>query len=88
MAQAFTSTEPSNITVEEIFPVRDIVRNGSKFTDGVGDISPEMAAAIAKSLTSGRGGKRRFHATPCAYQFRSVLLMKLHAELYVESLVS
>ncbi|KAG9008075.1 hypothetical protein FRB94_013732 [Tulasnella sp. JGI-2019a] len=71
MSQAFTATEPSlTLEVEEIFPIQDIEREGSCFTDGIGDISPNMAARIVQSLQSKRGNKKRFYVTPSAYQFR------------------
>ncbi|KAG8877862.1 hypothetical protein FRB98_006509 [Tulasnella sp. 332] len=71
MSQAFTATEPSvTLEIEEIFPAADIERNGSNFTDGIGDISPDMAAEIARSLQSRIGGKKRFFVAPSAYQFR------------------
>ncbi|KAG8856325.1 hypothetical protein FRB96_006476 [Tulasnella sp. 330] len=71
MSQAFTATEPSvTLEVEEVFPAPDIERNGSNFTDGIGDISREMADEIARSLQSGVSGRKRFYVTPSAYQFR------------------
>ncbi|KAG9008076.1 hypothetical protein FRB94_013733 [Tulasnella sp. JGI-2019a] len=71
VSQAFTATEPSvTLEVEEIFTIPDIEREGSCFTDGIGDISPDMAAQIAQSLQSRLGNRRRFYVTPSAYQFR------------------
>lgn len=71
MSQAFTATEPSiTLEVDEVFPVADIIHNNSNFTDGVGDISKDMALEISRSLQSRPGNRRRFHTTPSAYQFR------------------
>ncbi|KAG9009177.1 hypothetical protein FRB93_005673 [Tulasnella sp. JGI-2019a] len=71
MSQAFTATEPSvTLELEEMFVAPDIERNNSNFTDGLGDISRELANRIAKSLQSSVGGRKRFYVTPSAYQFR------------------
>ncbi|KAI5120647.1 hypothetical protein M0805_007984 [Coniferiporia weirii] len=44
ISQAFTATDRSIIVeADEIFPGKDIIRNGSCFTDGVGTISPTLA---------------------------------------------
>ncbi|KAG8691097.1 hypothetical protein FRC11_006846 [Ceratobasidium sp. 423] len=69
IAQAFSSTDLSiSASVEEIISIRDIERNGSLFTDGVGTISPEVARMIWRSLTKLR--KRRSYFLPAAYQVR------------------
>lgn len=71
MAQAFTATEPSiTLDVDEDIPVfADIERNGSCFTDGVGDISKQMATIICRSLEQ-KPGRKRFYVKPSAFQFR------------------
>ncbi|KAJ1311089.1 hypothetical protein OPQ81_009592 [Rhizoctonia solani] len=69
IAQAFSSTDLSiSASVEEIFPIPDVERNGSLFTDGVGSISPEVAKMIWRSLMKLR--KRRSYFLPAAYQVR------------------
>ena len=73
MSQAFTATEPS-ITLDladEIIILPDIERNGSNFTDGVGEISKAVARKISRSLQKRPGSKKRFFIQPSAYQFRA-----------------
>ncbi|KAG8906418.1 hypothetical protein FRB99_006920 [Tulasnella sp. 403] len=71
MSQAFTATEPSlTLTIDEIATMPDIERNGSCFTDGVGDISRELANKISKSLQKRPGSRKRFYIKPSAFQFR------------------
>lgn len=71
VSQAFTATD-SSITVEadEIFPTGDIVRNGWCFTDGVGTLSPDLAAAIRKALYGKSRRRRRPLVPPSAFQIR------------------
>ena len=70
MSQAFTATEPSiTLEVEEAIMQPDIERNGSTFTDGIGDISKAMAKRIVQSLRR-RSGRQRFFIQPSAFQFR------------------
>ncbi|KAG9018986.1 hypothetical protein FRB90_007566 [Tulasnella sp. 427] len=71
MSQAFTATEPGIILpLEEINMTNDIERNGSNFTDGIGDISKDLARQISKKLQRRPGSKKRFYIDPSAYQFR------------------
>ncbi|KAG8906415.1 hypothetical protein FRB99_006917 [Tulasnella sp. 403] len=71
MSQAFTATEPSlTLTIDEITTMPDIERNGSCFTDGIGDISRELANKISKSLQKRPGSRKRFYIKPSAFQFR------------------
>lgn len=71
MSQLFSATEPT-VTVEanEVIYAPDIVRNGSVFTDGAGEISPELGREIVQALQSRPGNKKRFHTTPSVFQFR------------------
>ncbi|KAG9018984.1 hypothetical protein FRB90_007564 [Tulasnella sp. 427] len=80
MAQAFSATEPS-VTLEindKITTSSDIVRNGSNFTDGVGDISGVLADRITERLeartTTSSGAKKlrkRFRDVKSSvFQFR------------------
>ncbi len=71
MSQAFTATEPS-ISLpldDEIIIHPDIERNGSCFTDGIGDISKRFARRITRSLEK-RPGRHKFYVQPSAFQFR------------------
>jgi RNA-dependent RNA polymerase len=71
ISQAFTTTDASvTVEAEEIFPLRDITRNGWCFTDGVGTISKDMANAIFQELNSSGRRKNRQRARPRAYQVR------------------
>ncbi|KDQ20445.1 hypothetical protein BOTBODRAFT_124037 [Botryobasidium botryosum FD-172 SS1] len=74
MSQAFSATDPSIVLeAEEIIYLRDIERNGSVFTDGIGTISREMADDIWSALGKLQKGKRpryRRQAIPSAYQIR------------------
>ncbi|KAG8905124.1 hypothetical protein FRC01_008467, partial [Tulasnella sp. 417] len=71
MSQAFTATEPGIILpVDEISMADDIERNGSNFTDGIGDISRDLAKRISRRLQRRPGSKKRFYLDPSAYQFR------------------
>ncbi|KAG8946221.1 hypothetical protein FRC04_011967 [Tulasnella sp. 424] len=71
MSQAFTATEPGiTLQLDEIVMTPDIKRNGSNFTDGVGDISKYLAKKISRRLQRRPGSKKRFYLDPSAYQFR------------------
>ncbi|KAG8906417.1 hypothetical protein FRB99_006919 [Tulasnella sp. 403] len=50
--------------------IRDIERNNSCFTDGIGDISRDLADMISRSLQKRPGNRKRFHIKPSAFQFR------------------
>ena len=71
IAQAFTATDPSvRIRRDQWEEQPDLGPEKSLFTDGVGTISPELAAMIwaAKCRASGNG--RQDRVEPSAYQFR------------------
>ncbi|KAG8971334.1 hypothetical protein FRC05_011326 [Tulasnella sp. 425] len=71
MSQAFTATEPGiTLQLDEIVMTPDIKRNGSNFTDGIGDISKYLAKKISRRLQRRPGSKKRFYLDPSAYQFR------------------
>ena len=56
ISQAFTATDASlSVEVDELFTKKDIERNSSCFTDGVGTMSRDMAKAVSKA----RGAARR-----------------------------
>ncbi|KAG9048827.1 hypothetical protein FS837_011910 [Tulasnella sp. UAMH 9824] len=62
MSQAFTATEPSiTLPLDGDIPILpDIARNGSVFTDGVGEISRALARRIVRSLEKSGRTKRLF----------------------------
>ena len=72
MSQPFTATERSvTLQIDEDIPVLDdIERNGSCFTDGVGEVSKQLARQIARELERGHGRRKRFFIRPAAFQFR------------------
>ncbi|KAG8900831.1 hypothetical protein FRC00_010867 [Tulasnella sp. 408] len=71
MSQAFTATEPGiMLPVEEIYMIDDVKRGESIFTDGIGEISKELAKKISRRLQRRPGSKKRFYLDPSAYQFR------------------
>ncbi|TDL28673.1 RdRP-domain-containing protein [Rickenella mellea] len=73
ISQAFTTTDASITTaeIEEIIPIKDIERNKSCFTDGIGTMSSEVARDIWKALTRAKGRSfRRSRVTPRAFQIR------------------
>ncbi|KIO25499.1 hypothetical protein M407DRAFT_210550, partial [Tulasnella calospora MUT 4182] len=71
MSQAFTATDPSvTLPLDGDIPILpDIERNGSVFTDGVGEISRALARRIVRSLEKS-GRTKRFFIRPSAFQFR------------------
>ncbi|BGP17969.1 hypothetical protein JCM10213v2_006017 [Rhodosporidiobolus nylandii] len=71
LAQAFTATRPSlTLDKHQILAVADIERNGSCFTDGVGTISPALAAEVEEVLKASRPDKRKKRVKATCYQFR------------------
>ncbi|TDL24271.1 RdRP-domain-containing protein [Rickenella mellea] len=72
ISQSFTTTDSSVTTdIDEVEVVRDITRNGSCFTDGVGTMSNMMAKDIWKTLASRRGHEyRKSRPPPRALQVR------------------
>ncbi|GAA5964955.1 hypothetical protein JCM3765_004120 [Sporobolomyces pararoseus] len=71
LAQAFTTTQPSLLLEDhQIVEIDDVTSSsGSCFTDGVGKISPALAADVDRILTAARPSKRRKEKSTC-YQFR------------------
>jgi RNA-dependent RNA polymerase len=71
ISQSFTATDSSiSTTVEEVFHIDDIERNGSCFTDGVGTISSLMADEICGALYNRARRRRRPLVKPRAFQVR------------------
>ncbi|CAG8497276.1 1681_t:CDS:2 [Cetraspora pellucida] len=63
MGHCFSSTRAvSNLQVNEINEIPDIIRNGYVFSDGIGKISPHLARTVAQVLG--------FKHVPSAFQFR------------------
>jgi hypothetical protein len=74
ISQAFTTTESSiSVPVEEIIVQNDIKRGNYCFTDGVGNISPQLARKIWRALQKrGSRSARRTSTYPRAFQIRLV----------------
>ncbi|CAG8486874.1 30761_t:CDS:2 [Gigaspora margarita] len=63
MGHCFSSTRAvSNLPVDDITEIPDIIRNGYVFSDGIGKISPKLAKTVAEIL--------EFKYVPSAFQFR------------------
>ncbi|CAG8694444.1 16564_t:CDS:2, partial [Dentiscutata heterogama] len=63
MGHCFSSTRAvSNLQVDDISEIPDIIRNGYVFSDGVGKISPKLAKIVSQVL--------EFKHVPSAFQFR------------------
>lgn len=74
ISQAFTTTESSiSVPAEEILIEEDIQRGNYCFTDGVGNISPQLSRKIWRALQK-RGSRptRRALTYPRAFQIRLV----------------
>lgn len=51
IAQAFTTTQKAvTLSPSQLVEIRDVTRNGSVFTDGVGTISPSLARQVEQAL--------------------------------------
>ncbi|KAI0004273.1 RNA dependent RNA polymerase-domain-containing protein [Russula compacta] len=74
ISQAFTTTDSSiSVPAEEILTERDIERDKYCFTDGVGNISPQLARKISRTLQKrGLRSTRRAITYSRAFQIRLV----------------
>ncbi|KAG8918661.1 hypothetical protein FRC02_002193 [Tulasnella sp. 418] len=73
LSQAFTATEASvTLQAEEIIVIDDIESPDGKsvFTDGIGQISPQLNQAIIQAIKNKPGSKKRFYSDPSAWQVR------------------
>jgi hypothetical protein len=82
LSQAFTTTQPSLLLEpDQILEIDDIYSSsGSCFTDGVGKISPDLAAEVDQILEEARPSKRRKEKSTC-YQ----VSLSLHAMIRWQS---
>lgn len=69
IAQAFSSSKPTlELAVEQILDIPDIEsRSGSCFSDGVGLVSPQLAADVVRALNLKLGARQK---APTCFQFR------------------